>query len=489
MVLALALVCVFVMLPESALCQESPPLRIVLPNEPGVLDPHLDPTWVGGAILANVYDDLLSIDAEGRMHPVLATNWEQVGERVWLFRIRENVVFHDGRPLTANDVASSIDRVRHHPKSQAKVRFATVAKTESIDPLTVRITLAGPDPAFLKKLDSLSIVQADTPETIANPIGTGAYRVVAFNPGRSVQLEAFDGYWGAKPAETRVEFYFDEDHDRAIRRLMEGYVDLVANLTPESLPLVEANEDLWVDSAVGSYVHMLGLNGSSVPFEDDILREAVEQALDRHGLARQIFLDHARPAAQLVSETNHGYAPDLKPIKRNLPLATALVKAAKASDPIEFTLEFRLGHERFAEAVKRQLEPAGFVVTLQPRTYDELIQNFLAGKHQASLISLRVGARDVGLTFDQVIHSGSPLGGATKATDPSIDRMIVACRSLTDPEERLQLLHRVAHRIAERRILLPMVWAMDLYGVRREIDWKPDKGGTIDLRTISRRSE
>ncbi|MCP4899077.1 MAG: hypothetical protein GY906_19080, partial [bacterium] len=173
----------------------------------------------------------------------------------------------------------------------------------------------------------------------------------------------------------------------------------------------------------------------------------------------------------------------------NLPLARALVKAVAAGNPTEFSLRFRHGHEDFAEAIKNQLEPAGFVVHLQPLTYEELIQGFLAGNHQAALISLRVGAPDVGLTFDQVIHSASPLGSATNASDPSIDRLIVACRSLTIPEERLQLLHDIARRIAARRVLLPMVWAMDLYGVRRELEWKPLNDGTIDLRSMSRRSE
>jgi peptide/nickel transport system substrate-binding protein len=475
--------------PAQGFSAEGAPLRIVLPNKPDSLDPHLDPTWVGDAILANVYDSLLTTDAEGELVPVLATSWERDGDQAWIFKIRDGVVFHDGTPLQADDVAASIDRVSKHPKSQARVRFNTVEQTVVVDSHTVRVELKGPDAVFLKKLVSLTIVAVDVPEKISNPIGTGAYRFVEAVPGESVQLEVFPEYWGDLPSEQAAEFLFDEDLERSLTRLIDGEVDMVANLTPESLPQVEDHDDLWVDSAVGSYVHMLALNEASAPFSDDILREAVEQALDRPQLASDVFLNHARPAGQLISETNHGYAPDLEPVVRNLPRARALVTATTENLPVEFTLEFRHGHEQFAAAIDEQLKPAGFKVQLQDRTYEDLLGSFLEGKHQAALISLRVGARDVGLTFDQVIHSGSPLGKATKVSDPSIDRLIVACRTLTNQEERLQLLHGIAHRIAARRVLLPMVWAMDLYGVRRELEWKPLNNGTIDLKSMSRRVE
>ncbi|MCP4898321.1 MAG: hypothetical protein GY906_15210, partial [bacterium] len=244
-------------LPSVGFSGDEPPIRIVLPNEPGALDPHIDPTWVGGAILANVYDPLLTTDAKGNVVPVLATSWEKADDNAWQFTIREGVLFHDGETLNAADVAASIDRVCQHPQSQAKVRFKTVVRTVIVDSSTVRVELTGPDAVFLKKLESLSIVPADSPDEITKPVGTGAYRFAGITPGASLRLEAFSDYWGPKPSEQQAEFLFEDDHNQSIDRLVAGKVEMVSNLTPESLARVEADDDLWVDSAVGSYVHML----------------------------------------------------------------------------------------------------------------------------------------------------------------------------------------------------------------------------------------
>jgi ABC-type oligopeptide transport system substrate-binding subunit len=86
-----------------------------------------------------------------------------------------------------------------------------------------------------------------------------------------------------------------------------------------------------------------------------------------------------------------------------------------------------------------------------------------------------------------VLHSASPIHAPLGYSSPEIDRLVTACQTTLEPEMRRELLYSVARRVAEQRALLPLVWGMDLYGVRRDVVWRPTNSGTIDLQNITRR--
>jgi peptide/nickel transport system substrate-binding protein len=451
------------------------------------LDPHLDPTAVGDTITFNVYDFLLSIDSSGSQTPGIATSWEETGEKNWQIQIRQNVKFHDGRTLTASDVVASINRVRLHPRSENRNLFNTVLRTAALGPMTVEIELSAPDAVFLKKLSGVAIVPVDVPDEIVNPVGTGPYRVVGTTPDQGVHLEAFTEYWGDKSTEQSVELLFVQNRDQSIDLLLSGQVDIVTNLRSESVARIEANDQLWVESSLGSRVYFLALNANRAPFEDDILREAMEYALDRKLLAEEVFLNYARPAGQLVNETAYGHAPDLTPVNPAPSRARALVSGTIQDIPLDFDLECAAGNERLAAAVKEQLEIAGVTARVQPRPWGEVLKRLLAGDSQAVVFTWRSDLIDIGFTFDQLIVAGSPKNPKIGTSNESIERLVIASRSMQDPDARLQLLHSITERVARHRVIVPLVWVMDLYGVRRDLDWKPLPSGIIDLSSISRR--
>jgi peptide/nickel transport system substrate-binding protein len=462
-------------------------IRVVVPEGPTVLDPHLDPTSVGSSIYGNIFETLLTSDAASDNRPVLALRWEQEGALAWRFELRPGVRFHNGAEMTSADVVASFLRARDHERSVPKVLLSDVAKVSADGPLAVRFEVSKPDAVVLAKLANVAIVPRSAGTELGEPIGTGPYRVVRSDPGKSVTLEAFDGYWGAKPSVPKVELRFERDRALMVKSLLNGDVDLVAVISPEAAKEIEKRDDLWVDSALGSFVFILGLNANLPPFDDPIVREAVDYALDRQEIARAVFLNHARPAGQLVNNTARGYAPSVAPVNRDLVRAKALLSTAGSSKPVAFSLEFVQGGEKYAREVQRQLAEAGFRVELKPRSWPELLSGMLEGKAQSALFTWSNQPADSGFTFDIIVHSGSSSTLKFGVATPDTDRLIDAARTTLDPLARLALLHSIAERIAQRRTMLPLVWSMDLYGSRREITWEPQTSGEIRFATIRRR--
>jgi peptide/nickel transport system substrate-binding protein len=475
--------------PSGGQAEETDVLRIALPNAPSGMDPHLDPTSVGDAVFFNIFETLLVVDAQGLEQPVLATSWTKEGDNAWTLKIRQGVRFHNGRALTAADVVASIDRARLHPDSESRILLANISRTSEVDAHTVRLELGSPDAVFLKKLGNIYVVPADSPEIITEPVGTGPYRIVGFSPGQILKLQAFAEYWGAKAQQDSVDFVFIQDRNDALDRLLSGAVDIVTNVSPSSVDMIERSEQHWVESSIGSVVYFLTFNANKPPFDNGLVREAMDFALDRQELAEEVLRNYARPAGQLVNESAFGHAPDLRPLEPNLARARALIASIEGDSPIEFTLEYRPGNEELVQAIKRQIERTGVVVHLEARPWREFLPRFLRGELQAGILTWRSDFADVGFTFDQLVHSGSPSAPATGPSDPLIDQLIVASRSIEDSDERLQLLNSISERVAARRVLVPLVWLMDLYGVRRDVNWEPLPSGVIDLASISRRVE
>ncbi|MCP4901391.1 MAG: ABC transporter substrate-binding protein [bacterium] len=473
----------------SAEADDVRPLRIVMPNAPVELDPHVDSTAVGDSFFLNIYESLLSFNSEGTAKPVLATGWHKVNGHGWRFELRQGVRFHDGREMTSADIAASIERARTHPKSKLRELLGNVVRTVAEGSTAVRIDLSGPDAIFLKTLSWIFILPHDAPEKIVNPVGTGPYRVADQEPGRSISLHAFSDYWGFSPHESFVNLVFEADRKAALQRLLSNEADLATDILPASVDWVERRNDLFVDSSLGSMVYYISLNTTKPPFDSSVVREAIDYALNRQRIAEDVFLKYARPAGQLVNDSAYGYAPEIGPVEPDLVRAQALIEVATRSAPIRFELEYKTGNESFARTVKKQLEDAGITVELKALPWGDLLHRFLSGEAQATILAWRSDLSDVGYTYDMLFHSGSPNSPRIGVTDSTIDELIVACRTVTDPGRRLALLYSVSERIAQRRVLLPIVWIMDLYGVRRGIQWQPQASGSIELATISRKVE
>ena len=231
------------MLASPALAQPQTGITLGMVLEP----PTLDPTGNAAAavdeiVYANVFEGLTRIGPDGQVLPGLAESWQaQDGGKAYLFQLRPNVTFHDGSSFDAQDVVFSLDRARAADSTNAqKALFQGIESVQPQGPLSVRVTLKAADGSFPFKMawgDAVMVDQASIAQIATHPVGTGPFRFQNWVQGDRVNLSAYDGYWGEKPALQTATFRFIPDPTAAFAAMMAGDVDAFPIYpAPETLP-------------------------------------------------------------------------------------------------------------------------------------------------------------------------------------------------------------------------------------------------------------
>ncbi len=466
---------------EAASAQKSRPLRAVIDEDLPTLDPHHHLTIVGGLVLRNIFEPLVDLGPEGELVPRLAKTWETADSQRWQFFLREDVFFHDGATLTTADVVFSLERCRNDPRSEIGGFLAGV-ESISHDPQAGRIDIetTRPDPYFLESLAAVLVVSENAPEVILEPIGTGPYRFGSYERGSMLTLQSFPEYWRGSPREPLVEFLVIPESEVAVQRLERGEVDLVRGLPPRLVDRVESKPELWVDSRLSQSVLFLSLNPGVPPLDDPKVRQAIDLALDREALMAGVHLNHARPASQLLGPGVFGYDPDLEAAHRDVEMAHHLLRQSTHGEGVELLLETTEAYLPQAMAVGKQLDGAGFETKVVARPWPDLYAGLEAGTVGAWYGLWNFDSSDAGIFFDQVIHTPTADGNWGSANfsghgDAEVDLLIRAASAELDPEARRRQFQQISRRVAEIRIYVPLLWPLDLYGMRRDLDWEARK--------------
>jgi peptide/nickel transport system substrate-binding protein len=454
------------------------PLRIAFAADLPNLDPHFDLTHISSSLLGNLCETLVAFDIEGVIIPSLAVEWENTDDLTWRFLLRENVVFHNDQPLTAADVVASLMRAQNHPQSMMTTYLASVQSIEADGDSAVVIRTHSPDPVLLSKLVFVHILPADTPDLLESLIGTGPYRLEEYLPGDRLRARRFEDYWGERASENAVEFLFRQESQHRVELLLGGSVDIIESVPPEHVEAIEGATDLWVESHLGGFIHYLALNRNLPPLDNPDLREAMDVALNRQAFADDVFFGYARPASQIPSPQTFGFADTIAPTTHNLERAKHLIRKAGLDSPPELTLHYSVTRQTLADAILDQLNAAGFKASGESHSWSELVGLLETTEVQAFLIGENNSSLDPGVFFESVVHTRSPeqsLGDFNhlRFSDEEMDRLIEHASQQMNPSLRLAEIQAMSEKLSGHRVVLPLVATMELYGVRRDLEWTP----------------
>lgn len=282
-------------MPMRAFAQEGAPSGAVVygnaePPTSNYWDPAAGFGLVDEQVASLVHDTLIAFDVDGKMQPSVATAWELVGDKQVNLTIRDDVKFHDGTPLTAEDVKASIDRLGAGQLAQSMVATPGIVANvtspttlEVVSPTAFGVVLNML--AFVKILPKANI---DNPDNFKNgALGSGPYKFVSYS-GNDVVLEANADYWAGAPKIQSVTFRYIEDAQARINALLAGQVDILTRVSSEDLARVEGNADFYVNGQTppAQVVVIYQHNG---PLGDLKLRQAIAHAVDREGIAKSIM--------------------------------------------------------------------------------------------------------------------------------------------------------------------------------------------------------
>jgi len=272
-----------------------------------------DPTLGWGSYGNPLFQStLLKRDADLKIVPDLATDWTLDDRQLaWTVKIRTGVVFSDGSPLTARDVVYTFNTAA---KAGGVVDLSNLQQAEAIDDSTVILRLKLPDITFIQHLITLGIVpeKLHGPGYGRKPIGSGPYRLVRWDEGQQMIVEANDRYYGSKPSIKRLVFLFSTE-DAAIAAAMAGKVDVLgvsSNLAGQKIPGMTLHVVKSVDNR-GLMFPMVPDTGRKTPrglaignnvTSDIAIRKAVNYAINRQALVNGVLDGHGRPAFGAVDD-------------------------------------------------------------------------------------------------------------------------------------------------------------------------------------------
>ncbi|HYL05049.1 MAG TPA: ABC transporter substrate-binding protein [Thermoanaerobaculia bacterium] len=466
------------------------PLRLVFHSDPQGLDPHLHDEVATHWVLDNVYDALVTFDADMHVRPTLAVAWDNPDDLTWRFQLRPGVRFQDGRPLAAADVVVSLERARSHPQSKMSGYLVEVAAVRAVDPHTVEVQTRRPYPILLNKLTFIAIVPRDAPPRIVKPLGTGPYRFVSYAPGRGLELAVFDGGWrAAEELEPRVSIGFESVAAKRVERLTSGRADLIAEMPSQYADRVKSAPGCAVRSAGGLAVNYLQPRVDAPPFSDPRVRRAISLAVDREELVRAMLHGRGAPAGQMVGPKVFGYAPELQPPRRDLAAARQLLAAAGFPGGLDAVLEYRDGQE--VAALRAQLAEAGIRLRLRPRPWSELYPRLLRGQVAFYYGSWQCSSGDASDLFDNKVHTRDKARGYGDSNsngygNPALDKLIESSGATLNMNERRRILESAMRLLDADLPLIPLAIPFNLFGVRTTLAWAPRLDARIQVAGMRR---
>ncbi|HEV7255511.1 MAG TPA: ABC transporter substrate-binding protein [Mesorhizobium sp.] len=302
--------------------------------------PHLDPTAGAAAaideiVYANVFEGLTRIGPRGEVLPALAETWEvSDGGKVYTFRLREGVKFHDGTDFNAEDVKFSLDRARAENSTNAqKTLFAEIDTVEAVDPLTVRVALKNPQGSFLYNMgwgDAVIVAPESAEGNKENPVGTGPFRFSNWARGSSITLVRADDHWGEDVALERAEFRIIPDAAAAVPAVLSGDVQAFPNMPGEAVAQLEGDPRFRVVVGTTEGETILAMNHKKPPFDNLKVRQAIAHAIDRQALIDGASAGFGQPIGSHFAPHHPAYVDLTGTYPLDLEKARALLKEAGA---------------------------------------------------------------------------------------------------------------------------------------------------------------
>ena len=375
-------------------------LSVGFTAEPANFDfTRTDGAAIPQALLYNVYEGLVKLDADGHIVPLLAKSWTiSPDRRTYDFQLQPNVRFSNGAPFTAEDVKFSLLRVKTNWTISIKAAMDVVDHVDVVAPDHARVVLSKPSNGWLFSLTS-RLGAMFSPTGVADlankPIGTGPYEVASRRRGDSIVLKANPAYWGRKPAYSTVVLKYIKDPTALNNALLSNGIDVISAITaPDSLPQFQGDDRFTVVQGTSNSEVTLAMNNARAPLNDVRVRQALTYAIDRKALLDTAWAGRGTLIGSMVPPTDPWYE-DLAQV---YPFDPA--KARQLLAGMNLNLRLRIPNLPYAisaaQVVQSQLADVGVRTTIEPLDFPAvwLKQVFTDHDYDLSIIQ-HVEARDI----------------------------------------------------------------------------------------------
>lgn len=416
-----------------------------------------------------LYDGLTRFDlTQGtsvpQIVPDLAESWTANSDLTeWTFKLRPGVTFHDGTPWNADAAIFNLERYidtgtdHYYPdlNAQGGLSISGIDSFSKVDDLTITIKTKGPwsylpndlatvyfgSPTAIKKLGNEQFGQ--------NPVGTGPFQFVSLERGQQLTMKANENYWNGRPKVDEVILRPIPDATARVAALRSGEVNWIEVPPPDDVPAL-SGEGFQVLTNSYDHVWPWVYNTTKAPFDDPKVREALNWAIDRDSLVKNILNDTAEPALQIAPHANNAYRADNDIYGFDPAKAKALLAEAGYPDGFTMTLSYptsgsgNMVPTPMNTALQADLAKIGVKVELKPVEWASMLTDFFAGR-----IPDDADALNISLSFQQEGFWSLWFGSASavnagKYSNPEVDALFAKAKTVLDDQQRSDIYAQAA---------------------------------------------
>lgn len=466
-------------------------LRVILNSEPSNIDPHNNTRLTSWAVQEEIFDKLVTKDENGEILPDVATKWEQIDDKTWRFYLRDDVTFHDGSKLTAEDVVFSLKRACAASGSQTFFINFDADNIKAVDDYTVDVGTKQPFAAVLNYLASArgAILSKAAVESMGDeaygraPIGSGPFKVTSWTTGDSIVLTRNEEYWGEKPSYTTLQFRFiTEASNRAIE-LETGGADIVYNVVANDAERLKSSSDVNIVSGPAYQFVYVSFNMSDETLSNEKLREALTTAIDIPSLVSAIYGDGAQVADSYMSPNIAAHAS--MPAKTyDLEKAKELIAEAGYPDGLELTIKLAedSNFSAMAEIVQAMWAEIGVTTNIESMEQATYLEQANAGEVQVAMASTNAVSGD---PDNALMIWRTTAVNAIQPSDPKIDDFLNAGGAEFDTTKRAEIYKEAQQYLWDKNYCIPICFPNVTYGTSNKVEnFECDPGSTPDLANV-----
>ena len=429
----------------------------------------------------NMIEPLVEVNYTKREYfGVLAESWKFEGKR-WVFKLRRNVRFHDGAPMTAQDVIYSINRIKNDKQSLQRDNFRDLTEMQAIDDLTVAFITEAPNAVFLDRLQNRFIIGKAGTEAQSGelgerkPVGTGPYRFVSWQRDGNLVVTRHDQYWGNKAAIKEIVTRRVKEDAGRVAGLLAGQGDITNNVPVEELSRFDKHPRVRAEKVEGVRMYFLAMNCTQKPFDNKLVRQAINYAVDPAVIIKHIYEGNGYVMNGPLGSNVIGFDPKIKRYPYDPAKAKELLAKAGHAQGLEIKLYF--SPDRYPKArevcqvIADQLAKAGIKTELVSQEF--VIFWGKDGVNGGKLPFYYVGrpAADADTVYDQYYRSG--VTRRIQYKNPEFDKLIDEEQRTGDAKKRVTILQQAGRILMEDVPFVPLYTLAEIYGAARNVIWKP----------------
>ena len=431
-------------------------------------------TTVELGVLNQIYDTLLYYSPDGTKDPEprIAESYEISDDGLdYTFHLRDDVTFHDGTPVTADDVVFSIELYKASEYQGSQISM--LSSVEATDEHTVVCHLDAPYSPFLQGICSPMIAskayyESSEDDFVNNPIGSGPYKFVSRAKGSNIKLEANEDYYRGAPEIKEVTFEVIPDSSTKAIALQTGEVNF-AEIDSATKPQLEANPAITIAEVPTSSFSYIAMNTEKEPFNDVKVRQAINYAIDRDNLVAVCYDGEAEVNSNICAKERFGYSDDQFQYTYDPEKAKELLAEAGIETPYDLgEIMVAEKYSNLATVIQNDLKAVGLDVTISVKEFNSYISDLQNGSYGITALNMTLEGDTQTL---EMAFTSDYIGIANNArySDEEMDKLFEQARTETDNDKRAEIFNEIFTKVQDEAIYAVMCNPMTLYAYNSDL--------------------